>query len=316
MLKFYKKITLSCNRPLTKHSGFTLLEILLVIGIIAVLAGIVIIAINPSKTLATVRNTERKSDLKQIDSALSQYYIDNNEYPTSLTSISDLTEICDTGASTSSSELTSTCDTAGLINLSELVPTYLTAIPKDPSATTTSHAGYKVIRTGRKIGLSAPAELGQTITIGNVPETPALVDNCEVSGDATDPDCWSTDDIGRGYIVWGPTGSTIGTSGDTDGSVSQATWVNTVGNNASYPAFYACYNLEDDGYPKGTWYLPSKQQLTDAYGVVPGFQTHYYWSSTESSAFPATNAWYFYMNVGAAVSVNKGSPYTLVRCLR
>ena len=59
------------------QKGFTLLEILLVVGIISILAGIVIVAINPSKQLATVRNAERKSDIKQIDSALTQYYIDN-----------------------------------------------------------------------------------------------------------------------------------------------------------------------------------------------------------------------------------------------
>jgi len=143
--------------------GFTLLEILLVVGIIAILAGITIVAINPSKQLAQVRNTERKSDLKQIANAITQFYIDHSYYPTSLTG--DLTEICDTGASSSPSGITCT----NMIDLSELVPTYLTAIPKDPSATTTNHAGYSVVKTGNQIGLSAPAELGQTITIGNVP---------------------------------------------------------------------------------------------------------------------------------------------------
>ncbi len=151
---------------INKKSGFTLLEILLVIGIIAVLVGIVIVAINPSKTLATVRNTERKSDLKQIDSALSQYYIDYNEYPASLTSVSSLTEICDTGTASATTTAVNgeLCD--DLINLSELVPIYLTAIPNDPIATTTKSAGYKVIRTGRRISLSASGELGQTITRG------------------------------------------------------------------------------------------------------------------------------------------------------
>lgn len=51
-------------------SGFTLLEILLVIGIIAVLAAIVIIAINPSKMLARARDTERKVDIAEVNKAL------------------------------------------------------------------------------------------------------------------------------------------------------------------------------------------------------------------------------------------------------
>lgn len=82
----------------TLKKGFTLLEILLVVGIIAVLAGIVIVAINPSKQLATVRDTERKSDIKQINNALMQYYIDNHEYPDSVSSVTTLKEICNTGA--------------------------------------------------------------------------------------------------------------------------------------------------------------------------------------------------------------------------
>jgi prepilin-type N-terminal cleavage/methylation domain-containing protein len=175
----------------SNHQGFTLLEILLVVGIIAILAGITIVAINPSKQLAQVRNTERRSDLKQIANAITQFYIDHSYYPTSLTG--DLTEICDTGASSTPSGITCT----DMIDLSELVPTYLTAIPKDPSATTTDHAGYSVIKTGNQIGLSAPAELNQVITIGTVPEV--VVDACGTSGDETDPDCWSAD---QGNLTW------------------------------------------------------------------------------------------------------------------
>ncbi len=141
--------------------AFTLLEILLVVGIIAILAGIVIVAINPSKQIATVRNTQRLSDIKQINSALQQYYITNGSYPNSL--LGDLTEICDTGDGTTNPTCT------GLINLSVLVPTYLAAIPKDPLATTTAYTGYQVIKgsTSGLISLNAEhSELGQTIVLG------------------------------------------------------------------------------------------------------------------------------------------------------
>jgi prepilin-type N-terminal cleavage/methylation domain-containing protein len=141
--------------------GFTLLEILLVVGIIAILAGIVIVAINPSKQIATVRNTQRLSDIKQINSALQQYYINNGSYPNSL--LGDLTEICDTGDGTTEPTCT------GLIDLSVLVPTYLAAIPKDPLATTTDYTGYQVIKgsTSGLISLNAEhSELGQTIVLG------------------------------------------------------------------------------------------------------------------------------------------------------
>jgi len=158
-------------------SGFTLLEILLVVGIIAILAGIVIIAINPARQLATVRNTERKSDLKQINSAMTQYYIDNGEYPATIPTT--LTEICDTGTATSSL----TC--GSLINLTALVPTYITAIPTDPAGASSTltlitpayaadgGTGYKVgLGANNKLIVSAPlAELGASIVIGTTTGT-------------------------------------------------------------------------------------------------------------------------------------------------
>jgi len=114
---------------MSHKKGFTLLEILLVVGIISVLAGIVIIAINPARQLATVRDTERKSDIKQLYNAISQFYIDYGFYPASSTLTTTLAEVCDTGTLSSPSNLPCT----GLIDLSELVPTYIVAIPKDPT---------------------------------------------------------------------------------------------------------------------------------------------------------------------------------------
>jgi prepilin-type N-terminal cleavage/methylation domain-containing protein len=169
-----------------KSSGFTLLEILLVIGIIAILAGIVIVAINPSKQLATVRNTERKSDLKQLYNAITQYYIDNSAYPSTI-STTTLNEVCNTGSVSATTTALNGASCGTLANLSVLVPTYLTAIPTDPTGTssllsfiptayaattaTATGTGYKVgVNTAKQVLISAPlAELGVRVVVGNVP---------------------------------------------------------------------------------------------------------------------------------------------------
>jgi len=206
-----------------KSSGFTLLEILLVIGIIAILAGIVIVAINPSKQLATVRNTQRKSDLKQIYNAITQYYIDNSSFPSTI-STTTLNEVCNTGAVSNTSTSTSgaNCATAGLANLSVLVPTYLVSIPTDPTgtssllsfiptayaATTATGTGYKVgVNTAKQVLISAPlAELGVRVVVGNVPTTVAsTLGNGLVAH-------YKMNDNADSYVVVDSKGSNNGTS--------------------------------------------------------------------------------------------------------
>jgi type IV pilus assembly protein PilA len=115
------------SKSLNSKKGFTLLEILLVVGIIAILAGIVILAINPTKQLGDTRNAQRRADVLTILNAVYQYSLDHH---------GDLSTIND-GSELASAE---TCDETGtdVINLEEALvgasSTYITAIPHDPSA--------------------------------------------------------------------------------------------------------------------------------------------------------------------------------------
>src|SRR5689334_16750558 len=76
--------------------GFTLLEILLVVALIAILAGVVILALNPTKQLSDTRNAARNVDVNTILNAIYQYEIDTGSLPASLTTT--ITEVCATGA--------------------------------------------------------------------------------------------------------------------------------------------------------------------------------------------------------------------------
>lgn len=71
---------------MSERKGFTLLEILLAVGAISILAGIVIVAINPGKQLANARNTTRLIDANTIADAIYQYTLDHDdELPAGIT---------------------------------------------------------------------------------------------------------------------------------------------------------------------------------------------------------------------------------------
>lgn len=145
------------------RKGFTLLEILLVVAAIAILAGIVILAINPSKQLAETRNAQRRSDVNTILNAVYQYALDHNgNLPAGMDGT--LTEICKGGTATS------TCETAGLVPLNELVwgEKYLVDIPFDPGGgCATNGICYRIASsTNNRVTVDAPdAELNATISV-------------------------------------------------------------------------------------------------------------------------------------------------------
>lgn len=67
--------------------GFTLVELLMVVGIIAVLAAVTFAAIDPGQRLADARNAERWREVNTIAQAINRSAIDNNgTIPAAITS--------------------------------------------------------------------------------------------------------------------------------------------------------------------------------------------------------------------------------------
>ncbi len=137
-------------------SGFTLLEILLVVGIISILAGIVILAINPTKQLGDTRNAQRRADVLTIINAIYQYSLDEGVLPNDLGD-----EIADEGDCYTVDEAgIGTANTESVLasTLTDLTAssTYLSQIPDDPSLD--GSGDYSVVlRSSGRVTVCAPA---------------------------------------------------------------------------------------------------------------------------------------------------------------
>jgi general secretion pathway protein G len=73
-------------RSLKKNSkGFTLIELIVVVGIISILSVAAVAMLDPLAQFQKSNDTRRKSDLAQIQRALEVYYGDNGMYPANAT---------------------------------------------------------------------------------------------------------------------------------------------------------------------------------------------------------------------------------------
>ncbi|MFA5776405.1 MAG: type II secretion system protein [Patescibacteria group bacterium] len=100
--------------------GFTLMELLISISLIAILTGVLLAVLNPRGIQAKARDSQRISDLSKVKVALESYFSDNRGYPISAGWVA----------------VTSLSTAVPLLS-----PTYINTLPEDPKKTGTLCSG-------------------------------------------------------------------------------------------------------------------------------------------------------------------------------
>jgi len=145
--------------------GFTLIEILIAISLMAIIGTFAFIAMNPGGQIAKARNSQRTADLNTIMNGVRQNIAENRTG--SFT--------CATGALPTSTALKMASTGSSTYDIADCVLIYINIVPHDPAASGAHYtsvsdydSGYFIQQnsTTKQVTLSAPsAELGKVITI-------------------------------------------------------------------------------------------------------------------------------------------------------
>ena len=144
--------------------GFTLVELLIVIGILAVLSTATVLILNPAQILAESRDTQRLNDLGSISSAISLYLATqtaNNPPFTTITNCTVGTTVYGGAAGSCAENNTRTVGATGWVNVAlgnTSGGSPLSVLPIDPTQSTEHYYVFKADDATTKFELNTNME--------------------------------------------------------------------------------------------------------------------------------------------------------------
>lgn len=138
------------HKKLFSRRAFTLLEIILVIGIIGVLFLIVILSINPRVQLIKAQDARRTENAQQLENAAAQFSLDAHAV------VGDKTIPTGEGNAIPVCRLQKSA--AGCVNIDELLPVYVGCMPHDNAETNPNYSGFVAYQDSLRVHIK-PAYL-------------------------------------------------------------------------------------------------------------------------------------------------------------
>ena len=152
---------------MNKKLAFTMIELLVVIGIIAALTAVIFVGIDPAKRFRDSRNARRLADLRTILDAVQHYVVDSGgSAPAGVGATYSQIGTCSLGGGTTF--CTTIGATAPCVNLGVALSSnkYIKNNPMDPNGGNAITTGYAVVKdTNNVYTVTACMAEGTTLTV-------------------------------------------------------------------------------------------------------------------------------------------------------
>lgn len=130
------------------RKGFTMIELIIVIAIIAILAAAIFVAIDPARRLHESRNARRNSDIATILEGVKTYQADNDgtHYAEVAGMVDGEYHTIGTCAAGGDAGCGAQVTEADCVDLSGIGTGYLATVPMDPSTGTAAKTDYYIMK--------------------------------------------------------------------------------------------------------------------------------------------------------------------------